>query len=952
MNNLDQGITRICHLNIHSLKNKVEVFKNFLISNKIGICILSETWLQNSDKFSINNYNIERRDRSNETSNVDRGGGVLIAIHQSIRYHPINIPQSCRDKEIIAVRLEKVSRSGEDIHLVAVYNPPSETICLDDLVALSLGGQKTLLMGDFNAHSPVWLSKTTNASGKEIENFLEQHEFIILNDENATYESTGGSSSIIDLALCSGNLSEDIYSFEVGEFCFSDHNPIFVDLIMREMPKFGKFTKTVKSVNWSKFKAEMERFNHEMTLPETWTTSDLDTTGQCISQMILKSLELSTTTKTIQYDPHSHMTLPPNIVSLIQQKREVRKAFRRTKDPLIKTELNYLDSLIKSKIKHFKQEKWERFCNELNTHQVSDYLLWRKIKSIETSNLPKPRKTPSLNVASKDDLVTNPEDVANVFADSLEAVFQDANDPKFDSRFKTLIENTRTSLFTNNDERPITVTEAEVEDTIKKLRTRGAPGEDGITNACLKQLPPSTYPILVSLFNASINLGHVPACWKNAVVVMIPKPLKNHSDPANFRPISLLNTLSKLLERVVLFRLNIWIGSNRILSPLQSGFRRGRQTQDHIFRLVQDGLTAFNRDQSMGAIFIDIEKAFDRVWHDGLLFKINNLRIPNYLGIWISNYLHNRTFKVRIGSAYSSYKPIKAGVPQGSVLGPVLFNLFFNDISDQIANKVELGKFADDLSAWTAFNNIRIIESRLQNQLTLIEDWMNTWRTKLSTNKTVWTIFKKNNSCTSNLLSLEYNGELIKMDRNPKFLGLTLDPGLTFNKYANIIRERTAKRINILRRIRGKSWGASSKLIMTTYKILIRPIIDYTPFITPLMSVSNYMILERAQRRAMRAITHWPLKTRASVIYEQLDIEDVLTRAWNLTDKYICKALNINELIRTSASTYNVAPELNEGAWCHTKKRTTIFGLLIKQPNLKCSQLIPAVPIPATQQPI
>ena len=120
---------------------------------------------------------------------------------------------------------------------------------------------------------------------------------------------------------------------------------------------------------------------------------------------------------------------------------------------------------------------------------------------------------------------------------------------------------------------------------------------------------------------------------------MIPKPKKDHKNPDNYRPISLLNTLSKLFERVILNRLDEWIMKNNLISNVQSGFRRHRQTKDHLLRIIQTCQSSFNKNQKVGAVFIDIEKAFDSVWHSGLLFKLDKQKIPPYLGKLLSSYL-------------------------------------------------------------------------------------------------------------------------------------------------------------------------------------------------------------------------------------------------------------------------------------------------------------------------
>ena len=399
---------------------------------------------------------------------------------------------------------------------------------------------------------------------------------------------------------------------------------------------------------------------------------------------------------------------------------------------------------------------------------------------------------------------------------------------------------------------------------------------------------------------------------------MIPKPKKDHSRPENFRPISLLSTLSKVLERVVLSRLNKWIEDNQLLSDLQSGFRRGRQTKDQLLRLINDGLAAFNINAELGALFIDIEKAFDKVWHQGLLFKLSNARIPPYLGFWIANYLKDRTFKVRLSSALSQAMPIEAGVPQGSVLGPVLFLLFFNDIlkeqSKLTLRDPVIGLYADDKTAWVVSRSLFVIQTRLQRQLNHIAGWMAKWRSKISTNKTVYTIFNAGKLTKSQAISLLYNNEMIKQETHPKFLGVTLDPGLNFQKFANEITQRCHKKLNMLRSIKGKSWGASSRLIINSYKALVRPVIEYAPIIYLVMSETSQLKIERIQRRAIRIAMNWPIYTTSEAMYSKAKLESVKTRATKLSLNYVAKATTSNSLIKDYITSYKAAAKVKEGS--------------------------------------
>lgn len=384
---------------------------------------------------------------------------------------------------------------------------------------------------------------------------------------------------------------------------------------------------------------------------------------------IQDSLRKATTEKIVTYDPNGHTILPREIVEAIKEKKENKIKFHKTGNPIFKTMLNKLDKEIKTAISQYKQQKWEKFCSSLNNYQVSDSILWKKLRAIETCREQKPRKIPLLKIGQS--LITDPVLVANTFAENLEHVFENSDDKNFDLKHKQIIESKREFLFNNNETKLDEVHDSEVTRAIKNLRSKGAPGEDGITNQCLKNLPSNTVNFLTIIFNYSLKFNHIPSSWKNAIIIMLPKPMKDANNPENYRPISLLNCLSKLLERIIMNRLQFWIKENDLIAPEQCGFRNHRQTRDHILRITQNGLESFNMNERMGAIFIDIEKAFDKVWHDGLLHKLNELNIPNYLGKWIQNYLSGRTFQVRISNSFE--KIYKSRCPPRQCLGACAF---------------------------------------------------------------------------------------------------------------------------------------------------------------------------------------------------------------------------------------------------------------------------------------
>jgi len=525
-----------------------------------------------------------------------------------------------------------------------------------------------------------------------------------------------------------------------------------------------------------------------------------------------------------------------------------------------------------------------------------------------------------------------------MMADFLQDTFTEPDDEDFDRTHKQQVDSSMENLFRSNPRDIKLVTQEELIWLItNKIRTKGAPGSDGITNKAIKNLPPIYMQLLQSICNASLRYSFIPKSWKHAIVTMIPKPEKDHLICPSHRPISLLITLSKLMERVILTRLGEWLEEIGLISILQCGFRGKRQTTDHILRLIQDAITGFNVNQKCGALFIDIEKAFDKVWHNGLLHVLDSHKIPDYLGRWILNYLTGRTFQVRTGKILSTIRLIFAGVPQGSVLGPILFIIYFNSLTRAltIPRGPSQGYFADDVAIWKRSTNIKAVETALQESLNHIMRWMDTWRMKISSQKTVYCIFNKGSSKLE--VNLEYKGRKIQADHNPRFLGVYLDPGLHLHIHAETMATRALKRINMLRSIKGHNWGASEELIINSFKVLIRPIMEYAPIATLIMSDKSKNKIEKVQRAAVRVATYWPIKTSTATMYAKFNLKSAVERAQELADNYMVKSIANNELIQSTAHRYTVAAELADGA--HSKNpRPTPLGVLRMNKRTKSSQ--------------
>lgn len=845
----------ICHINIRSLRATASgILKLDLIRNEIAnvydIITISETWLANTD--NVDFYNIKNFHPPFFLNRNQNGGGVLCWVKETLVAKRL---QNFEIDGLEALWLEIKSKSNR-FYLCNVYRPPSSPVSFWEKLQNSLDNIENKLLspliitGDLNADP-------STSSGSKLSNFCQFNGLSILIHEPTRI--TQNSQTILDQFLT--NMPGIINQVKVEPpLGLNDHCTVscYLNFNVKPIPVYSRLMWDFKNANFDGYRRVLNSIDWEELI-----NNDRNIDDMCndLTSTIYNTCKQFIPNKMVKVRPSSKAFYNNYLRRL---KRKLNKTHNKAKQnntsaswAKFRLDRNFYNR----EVTRVKEEFEQNNITKLNSNDITHKTYFKMAKEIfgktNDTNIPS-----LINDASK--IITDDLEKANVLnnffvkasnIDSSDAILPELNDP---IPGITLLNN-------------IVITEQEVGDQIKLLDPSKSFGPDEISPVFIKSSGESLIKPLTRLYNISLASSKFPNMWKVANVLPLYKKGEKTS-PNNYRPVSLLCILSKIFEKIVFKHLYNHFRDNFLISVWQSGFLPGSSTVTQLVELHYQFCHAISQNKEVRIVFLDITKAFDRVWHNGLLFKLKKWGICGNVLEWLKSYLTDRYQRVLLNGKKSNYARTNAGVPQGSVLGPLLFLVFINDLT-HVVKHCKIRLFADDTCLFITVDNKETAANQINEDLLAIENWANKWLVSFSAPKTESMIFTSKTKPLPHP-PLYLNNLQISNVKEHKHVGLWFEQNLWWHYHINDICNKANKRLNVLNCFKYK---LSRNVLENMYMVFIRPIMEYADIVWAGAHDSDLVKLDRLQVQAMRLVTGCTKRSNILNLYKEC--------SWNTLDK-------------------------------------------------------------------
>lgn len=868
--------------NANGLRKHLDELQHILTNTNTDIALISETHFTSTSCAKIHGFNSYYSCHPDGTAHA----GSAIYIKSSIPHHPL---PSYISPHIQACSVSIVTHNNIPITVSAIYCPPGLNTTIDHFSEFfSTLGHRFVSGGDFNAKNTTWGNRTPNTRGRALQCCINNNNLSSLAPPGPTYWPSHNNRlpDILDIfviKLPSNILSDLTNLYDLS----SDHTPIILKLGLN-VPPCQNETLTPGQTDWSTFKNIL---NDDIKL--NVSLKSIDEINNAINHLTTSIQKAVLAAAKPQTNKKTKNQTPPHIQALLTEKRKTRAHWQNFRYPNDKTKLNKLNIQIKKEIQKYKSQSYNTYVESLTTKNMS---LWKATKNILRINQP----TPPLRKEDNSWAITD-TDKSNILAQHLKNCFCPHDIQPSPSQLE-IVENFLESPLPMSLPAKATSPE-EINNVIKKIPIKKSPGNDLITNFIVKNLPRKVIIYLSHLFNALLRLSYFPGAWKHSIIILILKPNKPPENPESYRPISLLPTISKIFEKILLKRLLSIATNANIIPHTQFEFRAHHSTIHQLHRTVDHISSALEKKEFCPTVFLDVSQAFDRVWHDGLLYKLKKF-LPAPYFLLLKSYLSDRFFTVRLKNSYSICHPIKAGVPQGSDIAPFLYSVFTHDIPK--THYTFIGTYADDTLISASHRDPEIASSRIQNHLNMINLWANRWKIKINENKSNHVTFTlRNSDCPPVML----NNKVLPTANEVKYLGLTFDKRLTWGPHLKLKRKQVNSRLHLLRPLLKSKLSLTNKV--SIYKVIIRPVWLYGIQIWGSSKPSNTRTLQAFQSICLRLITSSPWYVTNKNLHKDLKLPTLNELAKSHYTKFFSKLhTHYNPLIQKLSSATHVPKRL------------------------------------------
>uniref|UniRef100_A0A2S2P698 Putative RNA-directed DNA polymerase n=1 Tax=Schizaphis graminum TaxID=13262 RepID=A0A2S2P698_SCHGA len=838
--------------NANGLKNHQNELQVVLQEKRIDIALISETHFTKYSHIPITGYNLLKTNHPDNTAH----GGAAIYIKASLVYQTLpNFCQPNLQSCAILMHLNNVPTT-----ISAIYSPPRHNMNFQNYTDyFSTLSHNFIIGGDYNAKHNSWGCRTNNPRGNILHHFITQKGFKVLAPPGPTYWPTSLRKKPDILDIFVSNTPSNIY-YTTSNLLepSSDHSAVL--LTVSAAPPIRPCPPKLFHATTDKQKFH-DLVNQNINLKiRLKTTQEIDDAINKFTNIIQTAAWDASTTHR-QHTNHSP-SIPEYIRILIANKRRARALYQRHRLPSLKRNFNNLANSLKKILSSHKNQAQANYLANLSSKDGSLWLATKKSLQHQAPNTP--LINPSGGLASSD------ADKAELLKNHLAKIFTPHSDIQIPHH---------TALVNRFLDSPIPpsiplkyFTPSDIKNAIQNYSLKKSPGYDLITAEVAKCLPKRAIVLLTVLINASLRLAYFPQLWKFSIIIVFPKPKKPPDILSSYRPISLLPFLAKIFERLILKRILPYIFTSNIIPNTQFGFRASHSTTHQLHRLVDAISFSLEKKKYCSCVFLDVSQAFDRVWHEGLLFKLKAFLPPTYF-LLIKSYLTDRHFQVKFGSSFSSIEKISAGVPQGGILSPILYNVYAAD--QPTSPTTSVAEFADDKAIISIHEDSHIASLNLQNHLNLMSIWYDKWRVQVNQSKSIHTTFTlRLPPCPEVSLS----NIPIPSSQSVKYLGLTFDRRLTWGPHIRTKKLALNERLRSIKSlISNKHTKLNTKLLI--YKSLIKPMWTYGLQLWGNAKVTNVNKIQTVQNKILRLITNAPPYVSNHTLHTDLNIKSVHAEA-------------------------------------------------------------------------